>query len=50
MRKILAGIALLSLVCGFICGVLSVFYAWGVWAMVGCFTAGVVLCIIVNEQ
>lgn len=49
MRKILAGVALLLLVCGFTCGVFSVFYAWAIWAMVGCFTAGAVLCIIVNE-
>lgn len=50
MKKILAGIALLSLFFGFICGILNVCYAWAVWVMMGCFTVGAVLCIIVNEQ
>lgn len=50
MKKMLAGVALLLLVCGFMCGVLSVFYAWTIWCMAGCFTAGAVLCMIVNER
>lgn len=50
MKKVLASIALLFLSAGFMCGVLSVFYAWTIWYMAICFTVGAVLCMVVNEQ
>ena len=49
MKKILASMALLLLVCGFMCGVLSVLYAWTIWCMAGCFAVSAVLCMVVNE-
>lgn len=50
MKKVLVSVALLFLLAGFMCGVLSVFYAWAVWCMAGCFTACAVLCVVVNER
>lgn len=49
MKKIIAGVCFALILSGFMCGVLSIVYAWTIWLMAVFFTIAAIACIIVNE-
>ena len=50
MKKIIAGACFMSILSGFMCGILSIVYAWTIWLMAVFFTIAAVACIVVNEM